>query len=116
RRHTRFSRDWSSDVCSSDLCSVFDKSASMNNFYKNGTVQEIVDRLLAIGMNMDDNQSIEVFAFDNNAVELEEATAGNHAGYVERMLKKTRLGGGTMYSLPMAMVLEKFVPKPTTEK
>src|SRR5207302_3694743 len=23
RRHTRFSRDWSSDVCSSDLCSLF---------------------------------------------------------------------------------------------
>src|SRR5690606_27400304 len=23
RRHTRFSRDWSSDVCSSDLCPVF---------------------------------------------------------------------------------------------
>src|SRR5690606_39606216 len=22
RRHTRFSRDWSSDVCSSDLCAV----------------------------------------------------------------------------------------------
>src|SRR5690606_39469169 len=22
RRHTRFSRDWSSDVCSSDLCSI----------------------------------------------------------------------------------------------
>src|SRR5690606_35755649 len=26
RRHTRFSRDWSSDVCSSDLCRGFDKS------------------------------------------------------------------------------------------
>src|SRR5690606_23172735 len=24
RRHTRFSRDWSSDVCSSDLCSILD--------------------------------------------------------------------------------------------
>src|SRR5690606_41186537 len=26
RRHTRFSRDWSSDVCSSDLGTVFDSS------------------------------------------------------------------------------------------
>src|SRR5690606_40776428 len=25
RRHTRFSRDWSSDVCSSDLCSAWHK-------------------------------------------------------------------------------------------
>src|SRR5690606_33169500 len=28
RRHTRFSRDWSSDVCSSDLCDALDGSGS----------------------------------------------------------------------------------------
>src|SRR5690606_39297288 len=29
RRHTRFSRDWSSDVCSSDLLDLFDKHKVM---------------------------------------------------------------------------------------
>src|SRR5690606_40890309 len=38
RRHTRFSRDWSSDVCSSDLQEAFDKiaqriEAHMKRFY-----------------------------------------------------------------------------------
>ena len=90
---------------------ILDKSLSMQDFYRRGVVQQIVERLLGIGMNMDDNQSIEVFAFDSNAVELEEANASNHIGYVERMLKKNSLGYATKYSLPMKMVLEKFVPK-----
>src|SRR5690606_39723278 len=38
RRHTRFSRDWSSDVCSSDLCnnicSIARDSNSVSHFYK----------------------------------------------------------------------------------
>src|SRR5690606_41042873 len=31
RRHTRFSRDWSSDVCSSDLEGLFDDRLSIYN-------------------------------------------------------------------------------------
>src|SRR5690606_39935455 len=32
RRHTRFSRDWSSDVCSSDLCEYRDRSDVSGKF------------------------------------------------------------------------------------
>src|SRR5690606_40113528 len=35
RRHTRFSRDWSSDVCSSDL-QLFDHSASVSGGQSGG--------------------------------------------------------------------------------
>src|SRR5690606_41031897 len=37
RRHTRFSRDWSSDVCSSDLCSSFEGCFSHAARTKAGT-------------------------------------------------------------------------------
>lgn len=94
---------------------ILDKSLSMQNFYECGVVQQTVERVLGVGMNMDDNQSIEVFAFDQEAVELEEATASNYEGYVERMLKKTSLGYQTRYSLPMKLVLDKFVPKAPTK-
>lgn len=94
---------------------ILDKSISMDSFYKRGVVQEIVERLIGIGMNMDDNKSIEVFAFDVDAVELEEATEANHVDYVKRMLAKHRLGGGTKYAFPMQMVLDKFVPKAPTK-
>src|SRR5690606_12845819 len=33
RRHTRFSRDWSSDVCSSDLTFAYLKSSSSKDLY-----------------------------------------------------------------------------------
>lgn len=94
---------------------ILDKSISMQSFFNRGVVQQIVDRLLGLGMNMDDNKSIEVFAFDVESVELEEATEANHIGYVERLLKKHCLGAGTKYALPMKMVLDKFVPKPQTK-
>src|SRR5690606_39603528 len=41
RRHTRFSRDWSSDVCSSDLVNKMDRTGA--NF--DNAVQTMVSRL-----------------------------------------------------------------------
>src|SRR5690606_39760445 len=45
RRHTRFSRDWSSDVCSSDLADVYrpiiDDEASDFNYYRGNVAQEV---------------------------------------------------------------------------
>src|SRR5690606_41088091 len=38
RRHTRFSRDWSSDVCSSDLSYTFPKAKTVSLVYKSYTV------------------------------------------------------------------------------
>src|SRR5690606_39631328 len=32
RRHTRFSRDWSSDVCSSDLVRIWSQQTALNAF------------------------------------------------------------------------------------
>src|SRR5699024_6877915 len=56
---------------------ILDISGSMRPLYKNGTVQELVNRLLAIGMNMDDNKSIEVFVFGSGAGEVSEANEFN---------------------------------------
>src|SRR5690606_40946166 len=36
RRHTRFSRDWSSDVCSSDLSNIQQRMLSHNHLGKKG--------------------------------------------------------------------------------
>lgn len=93
---------------------VLDISISMRSFFSNGTVQEIVDRVLAMGMNLDDNKSIEVFLFGASAKQGEDANEANHIGYVDRVLKKNSLQGGTRYALPMKMVLDTFVPKAET--
>src|SRR5690606_40080647 len=43
RRHTRFSRDWSSDVCSSDLCDLIRGSAHLRTSVSKGL--EIIEGL-----------------------------------------------------------------------
>src|SRR5690606_40726646 len=48
RRHTRFSRDWSSDVCSSDL---------NETAYSNPDLDKLIDQALTIG---DDKKRSEV--------------------------------------------------------
>lgn len=95
---------------------ILDKSISMRPQFSNNTVQEAVNRLLGIGMNMDDNKSIEVFAFDKTAVEWPEANAENHDTYIADVMKKNQLGAATFYAPPMKMVLDKFVPKAETKK
>lgn len=94
---------------------VLDISGSMSTLYRNGTVQELVDRILGIGMNMDDNKSIEVFTFGRVATEMKEANEHNHVGYVAELMKKKDFEGGTNYAPPMRKVLDKFVSKPTTK-
>src|SRR5690606_40623030 len=46
RRHTRFSRDWSSDVCSSDLVRIFENN--ILQFLQNNQLQDVWD-LEAVG-------------------------------------------------------------------
>src|SRR5690606_41171618 len=47
RRHTRFSRDWSSDVCSSDL---FDISEKLDDFLKNkASMLQVIFHYYALG-------------------------------------------------------------------
>src|SRR5690606_40068977 len=45
RRHTRFSRDWSSDVCSSDL--TFSRISSQAKKFEQVSLQEILEDVLA---------------------------------------------------------------------
>src|SRR5690606_40262331 len=47
RRHTRFSRDWSSDVCSSDLKDIADEVATLEQsvYMDEGRLNVVNDRL-----------------------------------------------------------------------
>src|SRR5690606_40085757 len=55
RRHTRFSRDWSSDVCSSDLFAEWDAQLHTNKERYNviaADLQMIARRMLISGMHV----------------------------------------------------------------
>src|SRR5690606_38172121 len=69
RRHTRFSRDWSSDVCSSDLAMAANQDPMLNNvftFFNNQSPQLYldIDRVKAQKLGVDVQsvfQSLEIF-------------------------------------------------------
>lgn len=90
---------------------VLDKSISMDRLFDTGVVQKLTDRLLAIGMNMDSNDSIDLFTFGITASEAEPVTISNHDGYIANMMKSTRLEGGTYYATVMEKIIKKYTPK-----
>lgn len=89
-----------------EIVFVIDTSYSMGSLYNNGTVQELVDRLLGIGMNMDTNKSIDVFSFSDRAKEVGRADEKNHMDYVES--NRIVVNGGTNYAPVMKLILDKY--------
>ncbi|BCT30422.1 VWA domain-containing protein [Bacillus velezensis] len=89
-----------------EIVFVIDTSYSMGSLYNNGTVQELVDRLLGIGMNMDTNKSIDVFSFSDRAKEIGRANEKNHMDYVES--NRIVVNGGTNYAPVMKLILDKY--------
>lgn len=65
---------------------ALDISGSMSSTFQNGTVQDLVERLLAIGINLDRNQKIEVFPFKGNAYTTAPATRRTLENYVEERI------------------------------
>lgn len=63
---------------------VLDISGSMQPLYKNGTVQEVVERILAVACKFDDNATLDVWIYDNEFSRLTPATEGDFNQYVER--------------------------------
>ncbi len=63
---------------------VLDASGSMRSQYRDGRVQEVVDRIVPIGLGFDDDGAVDNWAFAKNAIELTPVTHRNCDGYVER--------------------------------
>lgn len=87
---------------------VLDISASMGGRYRNGEVDRLVQRVLGMGLNMDDDGSIEVYAFGTGAYRIGIADADNYKTFVPDMLRKRSLEGSTHYGATIRMIREDF--------
>ncbi len=86
-----------------------DISGSMNQMFRAGTVQRVVERILALAMKFDDNGAIDVFLFGVNDYECGELNESGFYGYVEReIIAKRKLENGTRYAGVMQRILEKY--------
>jgi hypothetical protein len=86
---------------------VLDRSGSMETLYKNGTVQETLERILPVGLGFDDNGEVDVFLFHHKVIEMPSITLQSTGGYVIRECSNVGYGS-TNYAPPIKKVVDKF--------
>lgn len=77
---------------------VLDYSGSMANLYRDGTVQNTLNRLIPLGLNFDDDNSLDVFLFQNDFIYMEPINVDNYEKYVNNIIYASKYDmGGTCY-------------------
>lgn len=90
------------------VASALDISGSMSGLYRNGTVSDFVGKLLPFGMQFDDNQQIDMWAFNNYSQELPPATADVYDDYVGKCMRNVTINGGTSYAPAMQQIYDEY--------
>ena len=88
---------------------VLDHSGSMIPMYKDGTVQNVLERIFPVAMCFDDNSELEFYWFDSEYKELPSVTTANLNGYVQNViLSKKEHFGGTCYAPVMEQIVKRY--------
>ena len=64
---------------------AMDYSGSMGNLFRNGSVQDVITRLLPIALKFDDNGELESWLFSNDFDSLKPVTIDNYKNYVRKI-------------------------------
>ncbi|MFK3961521.1 vWA domain-containing protein [Pseudalkalibacillus hwajinpoensis] len=91
---------------------VLDISGSMRKLYKEGIVQKVVERVLAVASQFDDDGSLDVWVYDNEFSRLKPVTEFDFEGYVDRQILSNDLVhkfGRNDEPLVMEDVISKYV-------
>jgi stress response protein SCP2 len=84
------------------LC--LDISASMHRLFKEGKVQQLCERVLGMAVQFDDDGQCDVFTFGTGGHEEGPLDLRNYQGWVQQLLGRRRLEGGTNYNKAMQAV------------
>ena len=88
---------------------VLDFSGSMSHLYGNGSVQDLVERILPIGMAFDDNQEVDFLLFHHGVIELPETLkVSNIPGYINSKIVGKYQMGTTSYAPVIEKVTDRF--------
>lgn len=88
---------------------VLDHSGSMRTMYRDGTVQDVLERIFPVAMLFDDNAEMEFYWFDSVFRELDPVNYDTVDGYVQRViLSKNEHFGGTSYAPVMQEILTRY--------
>lgn len=91
---------------------VLDHSGSMTKMYKDGTVQDILERIFPMAMCFDDNAELEFYWFDKVFKELDPVSYSNLDGYVQEVILSKKEHFGTTYYAPvMDEIISRYAEK-----
>jgi len=91
---------------------ALDYSGSMGELYRSGQIQQLVERLLPIGMAFDDNGEVDFYLFDDGVKKLPEAlTVSNIPGYINTKVLGKYSMGGTDYAPVIKQITKDFAEK-----
>lgn len=90
---------------------ALDFSGSMDHLYRNGTVQDTVERILPVGLAFDDNGEVDTYIFESSYNRIKEPiTLNNLDGYVNNKIYNKYSMGGTNYSPVLNAIMSDFKP------
>lgn len=88
---------------------AMDYSGSMDSLYRNGSVQDVITRLLPIALKFDDNGELESWLFSNGSHMLQPVNINNYKTYVKKhMLASDFSMGGTNYAPVLKSILNYY--------
>lgn len=93
---------------------ISDVSGSMQNLYRDGTVNDVLVSMLAFAMRFDPNKTVESYIFASDAIKTDDITQKNYEKYVDSNIMNRRwnaLWTGTVYSRALALL-----DKPTKQE
>lgn len=91
---------------------VLDHSRSMATLYKNGTVQETLERGFPLALTFDDNGEMEFYLFDTLFKELDTVSGGNLASYtIDVIWPNHGKYGATCYAPIIEEITDRFTRK-----
>ena len=90
---------------------AMDYSGSMSSLFNDGSVQDVITRLLPIALRFDDNGELESWLFSNKKEMLKPVTINNYKDYVNKVMKNANMSmGGTNYA-PVLKDIAKYYKK-----
>jgi hypothetical protein len=88
------------------LC--LDISGSMSQLYRNGKIQQLAERILALALRFDDDGEVDVFLFGEKGHAADSMNLGNYQGYIDATLHRHHLEGGTRYARAMSLIRQHY--------
>ncbi|MFD0383219.1 vWA domain-containing protein [Streptomyces stramineus] len=94
---------------------VLDRSGSMREFYKNGSVQHLAEQALGLAANLDDDGTVPVVFFSTDVDGVAELDLAGHEGRIEELHSSMGHMGRTNYHWAMQAVIEHYEKSGATD-